>query len=551
MQDDTIKHVHERCKTYYDEEGNPLRSNGTVQDITEQVAIEEQLRRSKKMDALGKLTGGIAHDYNNLLGIIHGYSELLKEHLSDQPKLVKYASNIHHAAERGARLTKKLLAFTRNKTSDAIILNINNMLQEEQLLLEKTLTTRIQLVFDLAEDLWPVELDIGDLEDAIINMCINASYAMPSNGKLTFRTSNEKLSVQDTQLLHLDAGDYVLLSITDTGCGMDQATKEKIFDPFFSTKGEGGTGLGLSQVYGFIERSGGVIKVYSEPGHGSRFALYFPRSHQTISEVQSAENISAPIPSSGEVLLVVDDEPAMVDLAYEILTAQGYHVLTANDGEQALNILSKEKVDLMISDVIMPSMDGYQLAKQVLLCYPHIKIQMVSGFSDDRHIELNDDALHQNMLYKPYSSNTLLSRVQSLLEAGNTNEKAGSRSILVMDDDDSVRALFKLHLSKLGYETIEACDGDEAIKLYETSMLGKAPIDAMIIDLSIPGVMGGKEVAAKILAIDPNAKMIVASGNSGGPEMTHYLDYGFCGALEKDFNREKIKQVLDKALHKR
>ena len=550
MSDGAIKHVYEQCKTYYNEDGNPIRSTGTVQDVTEQVAIEEQLRRSKKMDALGKLTGGIAHDYNNLLGIIHGYSELLKVHLYDDPKLVKYANNIHRAAERGAKLTKKLLAFTRKKISDTTIFNINTILKDEQLLLEKTLTKRVQLVFDLDENLWPVELDVGDLEDAIINMCINAAYAMKSNGKLTFQTRNESLNTYDTKLLQLDAGEYVLLSITDTGCGMEQATIEKVFDPFFSTKGEQGTGLGLSQVYGFIERSGGAIKVYSEAGHGSRFVLFFPRSYQAIPEMQSPVTISVRNSLISKVILVVDDEPAMVDLAYEILTAQGYHVLTANDGNQALTILTKEKVDLIVSDVIMPNLDGYQLVKQVQSDYPHIKIQMVSGFSDDRHLELNDDSLHQNMLFKPYSSSSLLSQVDKLLGVGSINENVTGRSILIMDDDDTVRALFKLNLSKLGYEAIEACDGNEAIKLYEQSMLRNTPIDAVIMELSIAKGMGGKEIAAEILAIDPEAKMIVTSGNSEGPEMNFYMDYGFCGAMEKDFDQEKIKQVLDKALQK-
>ncbi|GMR20621.1 MAG: hypothetical protein BMS9Abin36_1217 [Gammaproteobacteria bacterium] len=524
----------------------------TVEDITERKQQEELLRRSQKMDALGKLTGGVAHDYNNLLGIIMGYAGLLEDMLSDRPNLANYAHEIQHAGERGARLTQKLLAFSRQKSSAAERLDINTLLQDEQHMLEKTLTARIKLVYDLAEDLWPVWLDGGDLEDAIVNMSINAMHAMETGGELTLRTRNEQLNAMDAQLLHLEAGDYVLFSMTDTGCGMDEATKERIFDPFYTSKGEQGTGLGLSQVYGFVERSGGAIKVYSEPEHGTRFALYFPRSHQTVTETPTPAPSATNNLRGSETLLVVDDEQAMVELAHDILTAQGYRVLTANDGEQALAILEKEAVDLIVSDVIMPKLDGYQLAAQVQQRYPRIKLQMVSGFADDRHNHMTDDALHQNMLYKPYASNTLLVRIRYLLDEGNANTNSidtlAGCTILVMDDEEDVRELFTLNLERLGCKVIPASNGDEAIALYRQALESDAPIDVVIMDLTIPGGMGGKELADTIRTMDPNARMIIASGHSDSPEMTQYQDYGFCGALEKDFDREKIKQVLEQVL---
>ncbi len=389
-------------------------------DITERRRQEEQLRRSQKMDALGKLTGGIAHDYNNLLGIIMGYAEHLSDHLASDSKLSKYTHEIHHAAVRGAKLTKKLLDFSRHKPFDKERLSINALLQDRRLMLEKTLTARIKLVYDLANNLWPIEVDISDLDNAIVNMNINALHAMESGGQLTIQTKNLKLNKMDSQLLHLDAGDYVSLSIIDTGCGMDEATKEKIFDPFFSTKGRRGTGLGLSQVYGFVERSGGTIKVYSRPGHGSRFIFYFPRSHHAVTSAQAPTLFSSRNLEGTETLLVVDDEQSIVELAQAILITRGYHVFTANDGEQALSILEKESVDLLISDVIMPNMDGYQLAAEVQQRYPRIKIQLVSGFVDDRYKHLTNDALRQSLIYKPYTSNTLLERVRTLLDEGKT-----------------------------------------------------------------------------------------------------------------------------------
>jgi len=539
----------------YDEDNEIYAVCGISTDVTERKQQEDKLRRSQKMDALGKLTGGIAHDYNNLLGIIMGYAELLNGQLGDNPKLAKYARDIEHAAERGSKLTKKLLAFSRRKITDASLLNINQLLLEQQLMLEKTLTARISLKFDLTENLWPVWLDSGDLEDAIINMSINASHAINGNGQLSFRTSNEQLNTADAQPLHMEAGNYVLLSITDSGSGMDDATREYIFDPFFSTKGEQGTGLGLSQVYGFVKRSGGEIKVYSEPGQGSRFALYFPRSHKTGIETGSVICLDNENLAGNETLLVVDDEDALVRLAKEILDAHGYRVLTASDGEQALEVLKKESIDLVISDVIMPNMDGYQLAEQIQKNYPHIKIQMASGFADGRHEHMINNKLHLNLLHKPYTSNTLLAHVRSLLDENkkqNNEHSAATRkdknTILIMDDEKDIQELFSLNLEILGYKTILTDHSDEAIWQYQQSLQQDQPITAVILDLNIPGSLGGKEVAAKIRALDANAKIIVCSGDTGSPEMTDYQNSGFDGALDKTFDREKIKSLLDDLL---
>jgi len=403
----------------YDEDNKIYAVCGISTDITERKRQDDQLRHSQKMDALGKLTGGIAHDYNNMLGVILGYTELLEAQLADNPKLQKYAQVVHHAADRGTRLTQQLLAFTRHKARDANELNINELLQKQRLILEKTLTARIHLTLDLADNLWPVWLDSGDLEDAIINMSINAMHAINGNGHLTLCTRNVHLDATDAARAQMKSGDYVLLSVTDTGSGMDETTKNNIFDPFFSTKGEQGTGLGLSQVYGLMERSGGAIKVYSEPGHGTRFALYFPRSDMEKPDSPALENDCEKHIPGHETLLVVDDEPDLVILAQEILSAHGYRVLTAGDGTQALDILKNEKVDLIISDVIMPDMNGYELAAKVQKKYPHIKIQMVSGFADDRLDHMANNDLHQNQLYKPYTSASLLKNIRRLLDEDN------------------------------------------------------------------------------------------------------------------------------------
>lgn len=398
-----------------DEVGQLARTFNDMLDALE--TQNEQLRRSQKMDALGKLTGGIAHDYNNMLGVILGYAELLQTMLADQPKLARYAQEIHHAGERGARLTSRLLAFSRQKTSDAGMLNINELLRNEQHLLEKTLTARIKLVYRLQPGLWPVWLDEGDLEDAILNMSINAMHAIDADGVLSVETFNESIDAGRAQELALEARDYVVIRVCDTGCGMDEETLSKIFDPFFSTKGDHGTGLGLSQVYGFVESSGGAIRVGSTPEEGTCFTLYFPRYipemlPELLDEKEQLINLRGT-----ESILLVDDEQSLRDLSAEILKAHGYRVECADSAANALLLLEQHPFDLLITDVIMPDMDGYRLAARVQQQYPGMKIQLVSGFTDAYHVDMMNDALHRQLIYKPFPTNTLLRRIRELLDS--------------------------------------------------------------------------------------------------------------------------------------
>lgn len=399
----------------FNAEGQIIQLVAEGRDVSKRLQQEEQLRRSQKMDALGKLTGGVAHDYNNMLNIVLGYAEILESELSNQPELAECAHEIKHAGKRGAKLTKKLLSFSRHKSADADMLDINTQLRDEQLMLEKTLTARIQLSLELADNLWPVWVDGGEMEDCVINLCINAMHAIEGSGQLTMRTYNERVSPLDAELLDLEAGEYVAFSLTDTGCGMDKSTRERIFEPFYSTKGDLGTGLGLSQVYGFVTSSGGAIKVYSEPGQGTKFVLYFPRFLEQDDMDESADDQPAIDLDGTETILVVDDEHALLDLTCRMLDQRGYHVLRAESGEQALEILKTESIDLLLSDVIMPDMDGYQLAASVQAQYPSIKIQLASGFADNRNMGMVDERLQQNLLPKPFNSQALLQTVRNLL----------------------------------------------------------------------------------------------------------------------------------------
>ena len=397
-----------------DDSGEITNFIAIKRDITEHHQQEEQLRHSQKMDALGKLTGGIAHDYNNMLGVILGYSDLLETALSEQPKLAKYAHEIYHAGERGTKLTKKLLAFSRQKMSEEEIIDINMLLTDEKHMLEKTLTARIELIYDLEDNLWSVWMDAGDFEDAIVNLCINAMHAIEGGGQLNIKTSNEQISTVDAALLDLTAGNYVMLSVSDTGCGMDDATKGRIFDPFYSTKGDQGSGLGLSQVYGFVERSGGTIRVDTELGHGTTFKLYFPQ-HQIIKSnyIPKIDN-SMPAPVGSESILIVDDEESLLEVTCEMIKRHGYTTFCAKSGKQALAMLEHNHIDLLLSDVIMPEMDGFQLAAIVQSKYPQVKIQLASGFFDTKNAEMED--VQRDFLYKPYKSQDLLEKIRTLLD---------------------------------------------------------------------------------------------------------------------------------------
>ena len=401
----------------FDANGQLTGYRGVDKDVTEQKEMNDLLMRTQKMDALGKLTGGIAHDFNNQLGVIIGYTELLQNHFPADDKLNKYVHHIYNAAERAKKLTAKLLTFSRKGSFSTEETDINQLLRDDQHMLEKTLTARIKLGFELEVDLWPVCLDKSALQDSILNISINAMHAITDTGSLTIKTQNVSLDAEGASQLNIKPGDYAVVSFSDTGTGMDEVTQLKVFDPFFTTKGESGIGLGLSQVYGFVQQSYGAIHVSSQPGLGTQMVIYLPRFTSSASADPELKTVDSSWDYSGdETILVVDDEEALCSLANDILVKHGYKVLCARSSEKALELLKTETVDLLFSDVIMPGMDGYDLASRVNKDYPDIKIQMASGFSDMRHKSEFDEKMHQQRLLKPYSSIKLLHRIRSLLD---------------------------------------------------------------------------------------------------------------------------------------
>jgi len=400
-----------------DDNGRVIGVTSLTEDITERKKSEDNIRQAQKMDAIGKLTGGIAHDFNNMLGVILGFTELLKEQVkNNEPIDIKFCDEILSAGDRAKTLTAKLLEFSRKGASDEETSDINEILNGMKNLLEKTLTHRIKIKYDLAESLWPVMLDKARMEDAILNLCINSMQAMPEGGNLILTTKNHHINSSDLNTENHSSNDYVYFSIEDNGLGMDEDTQQSIYEPFFTTKGTEGTGLGMSQVYGFVQQSHGEVNVSSEVGVGTKIEIIIPVTNEIQDPIhKDIDSHQSESPGGNGAILVVDDEPGLLEFMKQTLTKSGYSVSCAENAELALNILARKHIDLVITDVIMPGMNGYELALNISKLYPKIKLQIISGFSDESIIEEEQVFLHENRLHKPVSSSELLQKVKNIL----------------------------------------------------------------------------------------------------------------------------------------
>ena len=405
--------------------GEPLGYVGVVRDISYRKDLERQVRRAQKMDAVGQLTGGIAHDFNNILGIVMGNLELLLRHSKDTPRISQYADTALQGTVRGAELTRKLLSFSRRDLGDTKVVSANDCVAQIRNLIAKSLTAAINVENHLAEDLWQIRIDPGDLEDSILNLALNARDAMPMGGTLIIETANKTLDEDYARRNpSTKAGEYVLVSVSDTGSGMTDEVREKVFEPFFSTKGAGqGTGLGLSMVYGFVQRSGGHIKIYSAPGKGSTFHVYLPRAQDGAEDGDTAAEHQAELPGGKETVLIVDDEDALLSIAVSYLEELGYETVTASSGGQAMECLEAHpEIDLLFCDIIMPgARDGYQVAKVAHNSHRDLKILLTSGFTR-RHEEYANgdgeylDQLARKLLAKPYNQAELATAVRQALD---------------------------------------------------------------------------------------------------------------------------------------
>jgi len=380
--------------------------------------LEGQLRRSQKMEAMGRLAGGVAHDFNNLLTVIKGNSSILAERLGSGHHLAKLTTQIDGAADRAVSLTRQLLAFCRMQVMQPKILDLNELVSEMCKLLRRLVPEDIAFNFRAGESLGRVKADPGQIEQVIMNLVVNAGDAMPEGGILTVETRNATIFEQEVpRRAPASPGQYVLLSVTDNGMGMDAETRARIFEPFFTTKEQGkGTGLGLATVYGIVKQSGGFIWVESEPGKGARFEIYFPRVTDRL-EPAPAQKEEIPVSRGLKTVLVAEDEEAVRELACEFLKTAGYNVLTASNGAEALALAegSKQHIHALLTDLVMPRMRGPELAKRLKTLQPQIKVIYVSGYLEyqqDRN-EFVEEAL---FIQKPFTRTTLIARMAELLK---------------------------------------------------------------------------------------------------------------------------------------
>ena len=389
----------------------------------QRLKYEKQILQNQKMSAINQLVGGISHDFNNLLGVILGYGEMLEDKLTDNKQLMKYAHQINAAGKRGSNLTKKLLSLTEQKNVETENTDINSLLLDEEELLKKSLTAKIQLKLQLKDKLWPTLINQSDFEDVILNLCVNAMHAMhegQQDSKIRISTEHTQIKSNEGEKYNLKPGDYVKISVTDNGCGMDAETKERIFEPFYTTR-EAGHGLGLSQVYSFAKQCNGIVLVQSTVGKGSTFEILIPRNLELD---KSDNNNYQPITTNKEMnshktILIVDDEISLRELSADYLRQKGYQTFQAENGIEALKILEKENIDLVLSDIIMPIMDGHVLAEKVKRLYPDIKIQLISGYMNPEEVPESNKELYETLLKKPVSASDLLQRVNQLLNQEN------------------------------------------------------------------------------------------------------------------------------------
>ena len=391
----------------------------TFTDITERRDLERQLQHSQKMDAIGRLAGGISHDFNNLLTAILGYAELVQEHLDADDPLRADVQEIHRAGERASTLTGQLLAFSRQQIIQPTTLDLNTVVTGFENLLRRTIGEDIDLVTRLESELGRVKADSGQIEQIVMNLVVNARDAMAAGGEITIETANVEVGeISARTRLGVSPGHYVVLSVSDTGHGMDVRTQRRVFEPFFTTKAKDkGTGLGLSTVYGMVKQSNGGIWVHSEPGKGATFKIFLPRIEDPVEEAQPAKVAAKPVAGSETILLVEDDE-LVRRFAVQCLRNKGYEVLSAGEPAEALRICHENagKIDLLITDLVLPGGTGLEVAEQVRAECSRIKILYISGYADKSILRTGYLDARLEFLGKPFSARSLTQKVREVLD---------------------------------------------------------------------------------------------------------------------------------------
>ncbi len=419
-----------------DEKGQILGIRSAVEDITERRQTQEALRRSEeqlrqwqRVEAIGRLAGGVAHDFNNLLMTIKGCSELLLSAFDRRDPRREEVEEILKAADRATSLTRQLLAFGRRQVLQPQLLNLNSVVINMDKMMRRLIGEDIQLVTILDKELWSVKVDPGMIEQVIMNLAVNSRDAMPHGGKLILETSNV-IHDEEYASSHISVkpGHYVMLAVSDNGCGMDKETQSHLFEPFFTTKEKGkGTGLGLSTVYGIIKQSGGNIWPYSEAGQGTTFKIYLPRADKMAS-MYKPRSRPATAPGGTETILLVEDEEAVRAMVSRILQNKGYTLLEASNGNEAIQISQQYEgpIHLMVTDVIMPQMSGRELAERLVPTLPEMKVLYMSGYPDNTIVQHGVLEAGTAFLQKPFTLNALELKVREVLDSSRAPSEAAS-----------------------------------------------------------------------------------------------------------------------------
>jgi len=435
-----LQRVQEELRTLNEslEEKVEERTAELVKEMTERQQAEEalweteeQLRQSQKLEAVGQLAGGIAHDFNNLLTVISGYSDLLLRSINDASQRQK-VEEVKKAGDRAASLIRQLLAFSRKQILQPAILNLNQIVPNVDKMLRRLISEDIDLLTVTEPELGQVKADLGQIEQVLVNLAVNARDAMPKGGKLTIETANVYLDeLYARSHFAVTPGHYVMLAVSDTGTGMDAETQKHIFVPFFTTKEEGkGTGLGLSTVYGIVKQSGGYLWVYSEVGRGTSFKIYLPRVFETV-EQQALKAEQTSTPQGAETILLVEDEADVLQLVKSVLELSGYRVLTASRGSEALALAGSHAgaIHLLLTDVVMPQMDGREVANQLTRMRPATRVLFMSGYTDEAIVHHGVLDAGVSFLQKPFTPEAIARKVREVLDAAHVPSVIAGESL--------------------------------------------------------------------------------------------------------------------------
>ncbi len=517
--------------------------NNMLAHVEKTVTLEKRLRESQKMEAIGRLAGGIAHDFNNLLQVISSHLHFVRQAVSPQEVSGDDVEGISKATESATALTQQLLAFSRQAVTHPESLDLNRVAGEAVTMVRRTIGEDIEASFSPGTDLWPIRADAGQVQQVILNLALNARDAMPGGGKLSFANGNVSLSESDCRLEpQATPGDYVMLSVADTGCGMDEHTKAHALEPFFTTKSAGrGTGLGLATVFGIVNQTGGHLAIDSEVGKGTTVRVCFPRSEETPSASVDRRLETTDRGGRGELLLLVEDEQAVRKTTSRVLRHAGYHVLEAGDAEEAgsLFAVAGHDVALLITDVVMPGRRGDELAQDLLRKNPRLAVLFITGYAPRAgSVALEGGAC----LQKPIDPDVLLRKIGSLLDersSGAWKEPSAGGLLLLVEDEPAIRRATRHMLVQVGYEVVLAEDGREGLECFEAQA---EEFEAVILDWLMPG-MGGEETLRRMLEIRPGLRAVITSG--GNASETWHETTAAIAFLQKPFDRDQLIDKLE------